>query len=870
MSDRLTFESSESAELSTASSDRLADQLSDLHAIPGCPKGSDESILEMSAAPGHTACPNPFLREWVEEHRNDDTDRPDPGPFASDSQAGKTSLVYRAHGYPTKVPHEAIMRLVLHYTRPGDIVLDGFCGTGMTGVAAQMCGTGDVKLRTTIELEMGKVEWGPRRAVLQDLGPSATFIAAGLNIPVDPGAFDGASKRILDRFDAELGWMYETVLDDGRTARIDCTVWSEVRTCPHCGTAVVMFDAAHDAETGRFREEFACPQCGAGVTKRALEKRVTTAITPLGDRVERMEMRPVQIAWRLGAEKGTKTVDEADKAVLQRTASVPFIGTPDATLPYLHMTHERSTIFADGFKRSHHFYSDRALAALSTMWRWAGEHTDLRLRQALRFWIEQGLWGFSWMNRFVPTHFSHVNQYLNGVYYIGSVHAEPSPRYGLEGTRPATGKRASLVKLWTSLDSDAERVRISTASSTRLDVPDDAIDYIFVDPPFGGNIFYSDLAFLTEAWHGVFTSPAEEAIVDRNKQRPKALADYSDTMEACFKEFHRVLKPGRWMTVEFSNSSNAVWSTIQQTLATAGFVVADTRVLDKEQHSFRQVTAKNAVKRDLIISAYKPHTEVAEKVLLSGGSEESVWAFVREHLSHLPVRDLIDGVPRVVRERQADRLYDRMVAFHVAQGIVVPMTAGEFYASLDQRLPLRDGMYFLPPQAEEYEKLRAAGMELEQTDLFITGEGSAVQWLRDLIRNKTLSYAEVQPAFFQEVQKGIVGWDELPDLKELLDQNFVTDPKGRYSVPDPKKAEHLEQLREAELVKVFEDYASGTGPLEPFRAEAVKAGFKRAYRERDFATIVKVGERIPIEAYNDEPALLHYYRNAERLSRSGP
>ena len=122
--------------------------------------------------PAHTACPNPYLREWVEQHRTTDDDRRDPGPFASDSQAGKTSLVYKAHGYPTKVPHEAIMRLILHYTKPGDIVLDGFCGTGMTGVAAQMCGTAGAELRTTIELEMGKVEWGARRAVLQDLGPA--------------------------------------------------------------------------------------------------------------------------------------------------------------------------------------------------------------------------------------------------------------------------------------------------------------------------------------------------------------------------------------------------------------------------------------------------------------------------------------------------------------------------------------------------------------------------------------------------------------------------------------------------------------------------------------------------------------------------
>jgi DNA modification methylase len=845
-------------------SDDLRARLPSLRNVPGCPTGSDDAIVEMSVAPAHTACPNPYLRDWVEQYKTTNDDRPDPGPFAADSQAGKTSLVYKAHSYPTKVPHEAIMRLILHYTKPGDIVLDGFCGTGMTGVAAQMCGAASADLRTTIELEMGKVEWGARRVVLQDLGPSATFIAAGLNVPVDADDFARASKHMLDRFDDEHGWMYRTTLEDGRSAHIAYTVWSEVMTCPHCGSRVVFFEAAFDHSSGRVREEFDCTSCRAVVTKASLARRFATVRTLAGDTIERVEYEPVEIHWRHGRDKGSKIFDQSDGDVLDRVASDAIVGFPAGALPIESMAHG-SRLAPKGFTYVDHLWGDRALTALTVLWRAAATAPSESTRRALRFWIEQGFWGFSWMNRYSSTHFSQVNRNLSGVYYVGSLHAEPSPRYNLEGTRPSTGKRASLVKLWSSLRCRADQVRISTASSTRLDIPDNSIDYVFVDPPFGANIPYADLALVIEHWHGVLTSTVEEAVT--HGQQGKGLYEYNELMEACFREFHRVLKPGRWMTVEFSNSSNAVWSAIQQALASAGFVVADTRVLDKEQHSFRQVTAKNAVKRDLIISAYSPQADVAERVRLSGGSEDSVWAFVREHLSHLPLRDLLEGVPRIVRERQADRLYDRMVAFHVAQGIVVPMTAGEFYSGLDQRLPLRDGMYFLPAQAEDYEKLRAAGMDPEQAELFITGESSAVGWLRQFIGGKALAYAAIQPAFFQEVQKGITGWDELPDLKELLDQNFVTDEHGRYLVPDPKKAEHLEQLREADLLKVFAGYLVGTGPLEQFRSEAVKAGFKKAYRDRDFETIIKVGTRIPVEAFNDDTALMHYFRNAERLHR---
>ncbi|NQW18504.1 MAG: DNA methylase, partial [Chloroflexi bacterium] len=93
------------------------------------------------------------------------------------------------------------MRFILHYTKPGDVVLDGFCGTGMTGVAAQACANPDATTQVQIEAELGDVQWGRRRAVLQDLSPSATFIAAGVNLPIDATAFDEASKRILREFD---------------------------------------------------------------------------------------------------------------------------------------------------------------------------------------------------------------------------------------------------------------------------------------------------------------------------------------------------------------------------------------------------------------------------------------------------------------------------------------------------------------------------------------------------------------------------------------------------------------------------------------------------------------------------------------------
>src|SRR4051794_36169554 len=94
--------------------DDLRAKLPALRERAGYPTGTDDAILAMSEPPAYSACPTPYMRDWVEGSPTEDADaRVDPGPFASDTTAGKSSLVYKAHNYPTKVPHEAIMRLIL-------------------------------------------------------------------------------------------------------------------------------------------------------------------------------------------------------------------------------------------------------------------------------------------------------------------------------------------------------------------------------------------------------------------------------------------------------------------------------------------------------------------------------------------------------------------------------------------------------------------------------------------------------------------------------------------------------------------------------------------------------------------------------------
>lgn len=445
---------------------------------------------------------------------------------------------------------------------------------------------------------------------------------------------------------------------------------------------------------------------------------------------------------------------------------------------------------------------------------------------------------------------------MPGVLYIASLVQEKNVFDVLER------KTKSLLKALAEKHNKINSNIVSTGSSTDLSyINNNSIDYIFVDPPFGSNIMYSEASFLWECWLDVFTNQLSEAI--ESKYQGKSLLDYQKIMSKCFAEFYRILKPNRWMTVEFHNSKNAVWNAIQQALQYAGFVVADVRTLDKKQGSFKQVTTNGAVKQDLVISAYKPKETLARDFTQKAGTPETAWAFVRQHLSNLPVVVKHNNQIETVAERQAFLLFDRMVAYHIMQGLPVPIDAAEFYKGLDERFLKRDNMYFLPDQVNEYDLARST-CELEKADiaLFVTDEKSAIGWLYGQLDEKNggkrQTYQVLQPKFMQEV-KAVKKTEKMPELIVMLEENFLKDENGAWYVPDLTKSGDVAKLREKNLLKEFQEYQATKGKLKVFRSEAIRAGFAKLWKDKDYKAIVALAERLPEETVQEDANILMYY-----------
>lgn len=523
---------------------------------------------------------NQKLSKFIHTHFSNNHFQPESQPLPENLVAGKNTYVYDAHTYHTKVPPQAIVRLIEHYTGSGELVLDPFCGSGMTGVAA---------------LKSGRIP------ILTDLSPAATFIAVNFLTPVNPHEYMESIQQILEATLHEELSLYGTHCRRcNKLVPMEYMVWSYGLICEFCNQEFILWDVARDERANvresKIKKDFDCPHCGKHLQKRNLQ---------------RTQTYPVQIGYRCcdsGLRESTSPPDDYDLELIQ---SIDKVGIP-ADLWYPTITfplgvNTRQAI-SHGLTSIDKLYTTKGLHSIARLWdiarRWPDKEMGLELMftvtslyQRITQLSEFRFWGGSSniANYNVPMIFNEQN-----VFKV--FHRKAKTIY-------------SHLATW---DGHTDTpFCVSTQSATDLSsIPDNSIDYIFTDPPFGSNINYSEMNFLWESWLEVFTNPENEAII--NRVQGKKITDYKMLMKMAFTEMYRVLKPERWITVMFHNSSAKVWVAIQTALAESGFEVARTQTLDKRHGTFKQFVSENAVGYDLLLHCKKkttlaPNAQITDK-----------------------------------------------------------------------------------------------------------------------------------------------------------------------------------------------------------------------------------------------------------------
>jgi hypothetical protein len=408
-----------------------------------------------------------------------------------------------------------------------------------------------------------------------------------------------------------------------------------------------------------------------------------------------------------------------------------------------------------------------------------------------------------------------------------------------------------------------------------------------------------------------------------NDYQSKGLPEYFNLMKEAFISLAKCLKPGRWITVEFSNTQASVWNSIQTAIQKAGLIVGNVSALNKKHAGQKAFAYPTPVKQDLVISAYKPTKQLELAFSTLSDSLDGWLDFVEFHLKKLPISKLRGGTLEFVAERDPRILYDRMVSFCLGKNISVPLSSGEFQASIDEKFPVRDGMIFLPEQVAVYDKKAAKMENVGQMVVFVEDERSAIGWLRQYLKDKPSTYQGINPDFMQQLSASWKKFESRPELSVLLDQNFLRysgegdvpsqihgylstdykdlrnlekgDPalqakaKDRWYVPDPKKMLDVEAQRDKRLLAEFWDYAAQAGvvrgqtdssqaslplgeptkkkakvkKLKEVRTDAVRAGFMECQRNNEGTTILAVAKILPANIIEEDEQLQMIYDMAE-------
>jgi len=497
-------------------------------------------------------------------------------PLSAPVVAGKGSALYRAHSYHTKVPPEGIVPHIVRCCPPGGTVLDPFCGSGMTGVAARLAG---------------------RNAVLVDISPLATFISRHHCHPPQPEQLPSEMDLPLREAEAKLGRIYETHCRRcARPATLLRTIWSQKLRCLRCSHEFRLADTTAD---GRVRREFACPHCRRELRKGSCERLGYDPIelhyrcTDCGKALARIA--PGDMDWQLAT--GDYSTEVAPE--WRRQLDVPIPERAD----------EIARLHRDGVKRLSELFTPRNLAVLLYL-----RAKVTGPNSTLLFLLSSALPRASRLNRYLP-HLRAVPGHTFGTMYLPGLQAEENVFLLLRRKRENLRRYSELFY---SKAAPTSTVQVHTRSATDLsNIPDQTIDYVFTDPPFGANIAYSELNFLWEAFLGEFTDARLEAVV--SKAQKKDATSYRRLMAESLTEANRVLRRDGWLTMVFHNTSSQVWLAVHEALCAARFEVVSTSTFSKGKNlSFKQFTASGTVTHDVVLHCRKCSQPVRPSVLSCG------------------------------------------------------------------------------------------------------------------------------------------------------------------------------------------------------------------------------------------------------------
>ena len=163
---------------------------------------------------------------------------------------------------------------------------------------------------------------------------------------------------------------------------------------------------------------------------------------------------------------------------------------------------------------------------------------------------------------------------------------------------------------------------LECASATDLKrIKDGTYDLTITDPPFGGLLHYSELADFFYVWlrlalqdrypdifSAEHTPKTLEAVANRARH-PDPDAFYQRVLTECWREVHRILKPGGLLSFTFHHSEDAPWVAVLESLFDAGFYLEATYPIRSDETKGAGEFGSKKIEYDIIHVCRKQREE---------------------------------------------------------------------------------------------------------------------------------------------------------------------------------------------------------------------------------------------------------------------
>jgi len=420
------------------------------------------------------------------------------------NEAKPHTPVYTMHKYFARRPWNIFNDLISKYSSPGEVILDPFCGGGVTIVES-------LKLK--------------RRAIGIDVNPLATYVTEMECKPLDLQKFRDA-RLVLDRTIAkEISPLYATRCRNCDSPSIaDWIEWDEKAghmrrisyDCPKCGSREGLATKEDEANATKIAEDF-----HATVRTRGLWYPLTRI--PSGDKTDSLLSRDINSFSQLFTPRNLLALSQLRASIdqIEDSQAREFMGL-----------------------------------AFSSSLKWTSRQSHLR-GDIVEGWAMHAYWIYP-----KSLEINVWNTFKRRTLAI------------LRGKEYSTQNLGTDVKLgrdFNEFTNNQANCLILTTSCSQIPLPDNSVDTIVTDPPYGGNVNYAELSDYWQVWlnKGEIIPKNNEIII--NKTQGKGRKEYEELLSAVLKESYRVLKPERYLVSTFNSKDVRIVASFVTAASRANF-----------------------------------------------------------------------------------------------------------------------------------------------------------------------------------------------------------------------------------------------------------------------------------------------------------